>query len=65
MPQPYNSKPPSKIITPQERIRMIDEAAYYRAEKQGFLVNPQENWIAAEKEVDARLAADGIVVRAN
>jgi 2-polyprenyl-3-methyl-5-hydroxy-6-metoxy-1,4-benzoquinol methylase len=63
MPQPYNSKPPAKIITPQERIRMIDEAAYYRAEKQGFLVNPQENWIAAEKEVDARLAADGIVVR--
>jgi 2-polyprenyl-3-methyl-5-hydroxy-6-metoxy-1,4-benzoquinol methylase len=63
MPQPHNSKPPAKIITPQERIRMIDEAAYYRAEKHGFLVNPQENWIAAEKEVDARLAADGIVVR--
>jgi len=43
-------------ITPEERNRMIAEAAYFRAEIHGF--NPErqmEDWLAAESEVDTRL----------
>lgn len=43
-------------ITPEERHRMVAEAAYYRAEQHGF--NPDrhmEDWLAAEEEVDALL----------
>jgi len=41
---------------------MIDEAAYYRAEKNGFQVDPHANWIAAEKEIDELLSKQNIVV---
>ena len=47
---------PAKTISPEERFKMIEQAAYFRAEKHGFQVDPQANWIAAEKEVDAILA---------
>ena len=40
----------------EERFKMIEQAAYFRAEKHGFQVDPQANWVAAEKEVDAILA---------
>ena len=43
-------------ITPDERNKMIAEAAYYRAEQHGF--NPErqvDDWLAAESEVDAKL----------
>ena len=43
-------------ITPEERHRMVAEAAYYRAEQHGF--NPDrhmEDWLAAEAEVDTLL----------
>ena len=49
-------KPP---VSEQERRRMIAEAAYYRAEKRGFSGGSSlDDWIAAEIEVDARLARD-------
>jgi hypothetical protein len=36
---------------------MIAEAAYYRAEQRGFQdVGPVADWLAAEKEIDKRLA---------
>lgn len=42
--------------TPEERWRMVAEAAYYRAEKRGFLGgNPAEDWAAAEAEVTEQL----------
>jgi hypothetical protein len=43
-------------VSPDERNRMIAEAAYYRAEQHGF--NPEDqvqHWLDAEKEVDAML----------
>jgi len=43
-------------ITPEERNRLIAEAAYYRAEQHGF--NPErqvEDWLAAESDVDTML----------
>lgn len=37
-----------------ERGRMIAEAAYYRAEKRGFAPGADlEDWLAAEREIDA------------
>ncbi len=56
------AKPSSKLISAQERYHMIDEAAYYRAEKSGFQVDPHANWVAAEKEIDELLAKQNIKV---
>ena len=47
---------PVKTVSAEERFKMIEQAAYFRAEKHGFQVDPQANWVAAEKEVDAILA---------
>lgn len=43
-------------VTPEERMRMIEQAAYFRAEKAGFQGDPQAHWAAAEAEVDAILS---------
>jgi len=56
------AKSAPKTISAQERYHMIDEAAYYRAEKNGFQVDPQENWIAAEREINELMAKQNIVV---
>ena len=43
-------------ITPQERERMIAEAAYYRAEARGFDGEAtMDDWLQAELEIDERL----------
>ncbi|MBT9612515.1 MAG: DUF2934 domain-containing protein [Burkholderiales bacterium] len=43
-------------ITPEQRYRMICDAAYYRAERRGFIGgNPAEDWTAAEAEIDSLL----------
>jgi len=43
-------------ITPEQRYRMICDAAYFRAERRGFVGgNPGDDWIAAEAEVDELL----------
>lgn len=55
-------KASAKTISAQERYHMIDEAAYYRAEKNGFQVDPHANWIAAEKEIDELMAKQNIKV---
>ncbi len=48
----------SGAVAPQERYKMIEEAAYYKAEKRNFdpAFNAQ-NWAEAEREIDAMLAA--------
>jgi hypothetical protein len=39
---------------------MIEEAAYYRAEKRGFEPGyEQEDWAQSEKEIDAMLKKQG------
>ena len=46
-------------ITEDVRRGMIAKAAYYRAEKRGFATGYEdEDWLAAEAEVDALLSAD-------
>jgi predicted nucleic acid-binding Zn-ribbon protein len=43
-------------VTPDERDRMIAEAAYYKAEQRGFAAGDTvRDWCEAEAEVDARL----------
>jgi hypothetical protein len=37
-----------------ERYKMIEVAAYYSAEKNGFAGNAADYWIAAEKEIDKK-----------
>lgn len=45
----------SSVITSEERYKMIETAAYYIAEKNGFSTNNMDHWLAAEQEVDAKL----------
>jgi hypothetical protein len=47
-------------VTPEERYRMIQDAAYFRAEKRGFVGgDPGQDWIEAEQEIDALLRKRG------
>jgi RNA polymerase-binding transcription factor DksA len=46
-------------ISPEKRRRMIEEAAYFRAERRGFSGgDAAEDWIAAEKEIAELLGED-------
>jgi len=48
---------PGKSVTPEERWRMVAEAAYLRAESRGFSGgNPTDDWLAAEAEIDKILS---------
>ena len=51
-----------RAITAAARHQMIAEAAYLRAEAQGFFSDQRQDWLTAEAEVDARLARAGVVV---
>ena len=43
-------------VTPEERYRMIAEAAYNRAQLRGFTAGGEvQDWLEAEAEIDARL----------
>lgn len=48
-----------KRVTPEQRWRMIEEAAYYRAEKRGFVGEQlADDWTAAEAEIDHHYEVD-------
>lgn len=43
--------------TPEKRLKMIEEAAYYRAEKRNFAPGHEaEDWALAEREIDELIA---------
>jgi len=45
-------------ITPEERHRLIAEAAYFIAERRGFAAGCElDDWLRAEAEVERRLGA--------
>lgn len=47
---------PSELISPEERQRMISEAAYLRAAQRGFEGgDPLADWLAAEAEINRAL----------
>lgn len=51
----------SGLVTPEERNRLIAEAAYYKAEKRAFAQGWElGDWIEAEAEIDAQLGARGV-----
>lgn len=52
------AKPAAKgAVDPQVRLRMIAEAAYYIAEKRGFIHGHHDvDWAAAEAQIDSLLA---------
>ena len=51
----------STKITPQDHWKMIEKAAYLRAEKHGFTgSNPVDDWLAAEAEVNRYLEEHNI-----
>jgi outer membrane biosynthesis protein TonB len=46
----------SAAVTPEQRYRMICDAAYFRAEQRGFIGgSPEQDWREAELEIDQRL----------
>ncbi len=50
--------PPKAAIDPNERRGMIAVVAYLRAERRGFVTGYEdEDWLAAEVEIDALLSA--------
>jgi phasin family protein len=51
--------PDKQPVTPLERMRMIAEAAYYRAQERGLVSgNPLEDWMEAERAIDAQYTVD-------
>jgi hypothetical protein len=55
---PTAAASPRLTVSEEARRAMIAEAAYLRAERRGFATgNEEEDWLAAEAEVDALLRA--------
>jgi len=53
-------KPVRAAINGEDRLRMIAEAAYFRAEQRGFAPGHElADWLAAEIDVDSLLGEDG------
>jgi hypothetical protein len=43
-------------VTPEQRYRMVQDAAYYIAERNGFVGDNHAYWLEAEQAIDAQLA---------
>jgi hypothetical protein len=55
---PASDAPTGITVSEDARRAMVAEAAYLRAERRGFAPgNEEEDWLAAEAEVDALLRA--------
>lgn len=48
--------PKRRKISPEERYRMIEVAAYYLAENNGFQGSTLDYWVAAEAQIDTMLS---------
>jgi hypothetical protein len=45
------------VFTAEERLRMIETAAYFRSERRGFVPGQEaEDWLSAEAEIDALIS---------
>jgi hypothetical protein len=50
---PAAKAPAAKTLTPIERSKLINETAYFIAQKRGFSAgNPVQDWLSAEQQVD-------------
>jgi len=51
------AKAKSQSVTEEQRIQMIEEAAYFKAEERGFEGgDPIADWLTSEQEVDQILS---------
>lgn len=48
-------KKAKKAVSAEKRYNMIQDAAYYLAEKSGFTGNTLDHWTRAEKQINAQL----------
>ena len=47
------------VVSPEDRTQRIAVAAYHRAEQRGFTPDGElEDWLEAEKQIDADLVAE-------
>ena len=53
--KPSAKKRTKKTVSAQKRYKMVQDAAYYLAEKSGFSGNTVDYWIKAEKQINAQL----------
>jgi hypothetical protein len=44
----------SPAVTPEQRYRMVQESAYYIAEKAHFNGDSMQHWLTAEREFEQR-----------
>mgnify|MGYP000109059718 CR=1 FL=1 len=58
-PAPAPTPPARPQVSPEERFRMIQEAAYLIAEQDGFRHHPDHYWFAAERQIAERLQSGG------
>lgn len=49
------AQPKKTVLTPEQRYKMIEETAYFVAERHGFNGDSAYFWSLAEAEVDSRL----------
>lgn len=52
--KPATRKTKSAAASPEHHYRMVEIAAYYLAEKDGFAGNPVDYWIAAELQIKSQ-----------
>ncbi len=50
--KPAAKKAKAAAVSPEHHYRMVEVAAYYLAEKDGFTGNPVDYWIAAELQIN-------------
>lgn len=54
---PTASSTPTRLVSAEEREKMIAQAAYLRAERRGFMGgDPVADWLEAEIEIDSMLS---------
>lgn len=53
-----NEAPAKKVISSADRYRMIQESAYYIAEKNHFQGDAQQCWSEAEAKIDAEFITE-------
>ena len=56
VPSRKKAQPFTQFVDLEQRVALIAEAAYFRAQTRGFAAGGEtEDWLAAEAEVDAKL----------
>lgn len=51
------------VLSLEDRENMIRDTAYFRAEQNQFMGDPQEFWCEAEKEIDSKFGFETTTVR--